>query len=164
MSNYDCKGCKHRTNHTDEGFKFCSGCDRSYLGADSGYHADRYEKEEAEMSMTDNEALQWFKGFYNCDCEREDFENTICADCNFPCRHGLPILRAISALEEIQQYRAIGTVSEFRELKEKATAKKPIETERNNLTVWDCSQCGNELYSGQKFCDECGNAIADEFE
>ena len=28
------------------------------------------------------------------------------------------------ALEEIQQYRAIGTVSEFRELKEKATAKQ----------------------------------------
>lgn len=51
MSNYDCKGCKHRTNHTDEGFKFCSGCDRAYGGADRGYHADRYEKEEAEISM-----------------------------------------------------------------------------------------------------------------
>jgi hypothetical protein len=69
------------------------------------------------MSMTESEALQWFKGFYNGDCERKDFEDTICADCNFPCRHGLPILRAISALEEIQQYKAIGTVSEFRENK-----------------------------------------------
>ena len=66
--------------------------------------------------------------------------------------------------EELKQYRAIGTVSEFRQLKEKATAKNPIEAERNNLTVWDCPQCGNELYSGQKFCDECGKAIADEFE
>ena len=30
---------------------------------------------------------------------------------------------SIKALEEIQQYRAIGTVSEFRELKEKATER-----------------------------------------
>ena len=75
--------------------------------------------EERRMSMTESEALEWFKGFYNADCEREDFENTICADCMFPCRHGVPILRAISALEEVQQLHAIGTVSEFRELKEK---------------------------------------------
>ena len=37
--------------------------------------------------MTESEALEWLKGFYNGDCEREDFEDTICADCNFPCRH-----------------------------------------------------------------------------
>ena len=74
------------------------------------------------------------------------------------------VLKCDELGREVEEYRAIGTVSEFRELKEKATAKKPIESERNNLTVWDCPQCGNELYSGQKFCDECGKAIADEFD
>lgn len=52
------------------------------------------------MSMTESEALEWFKGFYNADCEREDFEDAICADCMFPCIHGVPVLRAISALEK----------------------------------------------------------------
>lgn len=33
---------------------------------------------------------------------------------------------AISALEEIQKYRAIGTVEEFREAREGETPKKPI--------------------------------------
>lgn len=31
---------------------------------------------------------------------------------------------AIQALEEIQQYRAIGTIEEFKDLKEKSVAKK----------------------------------------
>lgn len=89
------------------------------------------------MSMTESEAKEWFKGFYNGDCERENFEDTICADCNFPCRHGMPILRAISALEEIQQYRAIGTVEELRELKENRDCKNCA-----GCTVWKCD-CAN---------------------
>lgn len=105
------------------------------------------------MSMTDNEALEWFKGFYNADCEREDFENTICADCNFPCRHGLPILRAISALEEIQQYRAIGTASEFAELKEKATAKSPTYQGEHEK----CPTCGSFCIG--EYCIKCGQMI-----
>lgn len=60
---------------------------------------------------------------------------------------------AISALEEVQQYRAIGTVSEFRELKEKATAKKPIETD------WlRCPNCNATLFLGEKHCI-CGQKL-----
>lgn len=33
---------------------------------------------------------------------------------------------AIQALEELQQYRAIGTIEEFKDLKEKSVAKKPV--------------------------------------
>ena len=54
--------------------------------------------------------------------------------------NGVEILKAI---DELEQYRAIGTVPELRELKEKATAKKPIESKRNNLTVFDCPQCNS---------------------
>lgn len=39
-------------------------------------------------------------------------------------RHNAPYEEAIQALEEIQQYRAIGTVDEFKALKEKSVAKK----------------------------------------
>ena len=49
---------------------------------------------------------------------------------------------AEKALEELNQYRAIGTVSEFRELKEKATAKKVI------IKPWNpakCPSCGASL-------------------
>ena len=61
--------------------------------------------------------------------------------------------------EEIQQYRAIGTVSEFRELKEKATAKKPIKTYYSGMPTFLCPVCEEEVCEGQKFCDECGQAV-----
>ena len=49
---------------------------------------------------------------------------------------------SIAALEEIQQYRAIGTEEEFRELKEKATAKKVIKLEGNGYYDYKCPICG----------------------
>ena len=45
--------------------------------------------------------------------------------------------RALSALREIQQYRAIGAVEECREARERQRAKKPIKTP-------DCSDCKKE--------------------
>lgn len=71
---------------------------------------------------------------------------------------------AKDCLKEIQKYRAIGTVEEFKALKEKSVAKKPIERERNYLAVFDCPTCNAELYSGQRYCDECGQAILDDYE
>lgn len=102
------------------------------------------------MSMTVEEALQWFKGFYNGNCEREDFENTICADCNFPCRHGLPILRAISALEEIQQYR------EYREIFESHFTEDALKlfSDKEEFSKW--------LERGKwiaKKCDELSRGV-----
>ena len=97
---------------------------------------------------------------------------------------------AIKALEEIQQYRAIGTVEECREAREKQRGKKPIlcmnevsgmfvdyadghgeyKTQMNNW--WRCPCC-NEVVGQRvivhkhihdqrkkKFCEKCGQAIS----
>lgn len=59
---------------------------------------------------------------------------------------------AIQALEEIQQYRAIGTIEEFKDLKEKAEAKKPI---LNNPKI-------DEFYVKEaKLCPSCHSYIND---
>ena len=72
---------------------------------------------------------------------------------------------AIQALKEIQQYRATGTVEEFKALKEKSVAKKPI---RNDLCT--CPSCGthNEIIKKRRntvafdtvYCWHCGQAIS----
>lgn len=51
------------------------------------------------------------------------------------------------AIDELKQYRAIGTVSEFRELKEKATAKKPID----HFDFSPCPKCGSTETLGDGF-------------
>lgn len=65
----------------------------------------------------------------------------------------------IDLLEKLEQYRAIGTVEEFKALKEKAEVKKPIQ-----LDKWgeyhECPVCGksSENSYGCKYlyCPNCG--------
>lgn len=52
---------------------------------------------------------------------------------------------AIKALEEIQQYRAIGTVEECREARERQMAKKPIL---------------DTIYHQQYYCPNCEDFLA----
>ena len=66
--------------------------------------------------------------------------------CRDNCMHGTEYCAysmAIKALEEIQEYRAIGTVKEFKALKEKA---KPMKVKGISLThegrVGNCPTCG----------------------
>ncbi len=93
---------------------------------------------------------------------------------------------AIEALEEIQQYRAIGTVEECREAREKQTPKRPVwkkgrsiickdyadghgEVEENKWADWVCPNCGwfvGEQYIPRRhnqqksnYCSRCGQAI-----
>lgn len=64
--------------------------------------------------------------------------------------------------DELKQYRAIGTVSEFQQLKEKATAKKPVKrTDNDGYVEFYCPNCDAHLFfdEEQKFCNECGQAI-----
>lgn len=70
---------------------------------------------------------------------------------------------AINALEEIQQYRAIGTVEECREAKEKQRVKQVIlygDCEDGKLI---CPSCNEDLWDlrecGFDFCPYCGQAI-----
>lgn len=82
---------------------------------------------------------------------------------------------AISALKEIQQYRAIGTVEECREAREKQIPRKPVcKPKPYNESVgfndeWFCPSCGAYIgyfYEGMdepeqmEYCNECGQHIA----
>lgn len=67
---------------------------------------------------------------------------------------------AIKALEEIKQYRAIGTIEEFKALKEKS---EPKELEEHNFQDevhhYLCPSCRSIVSYNQNYCDECGQAL-----
>lgn len=62
-------------------------------------------------------------------------------------------------VDKWKQYKAIGTVEECRDAVERMKPKGFIQTEKFNTTMWQCPICYSELYSGQNYCDECGNLI-----
>lgn len=74
---------------------------------------------------------------------------------------------AIQALKEIREYRAIGTVEEFKTLKEKNEPTKPefMHNRSDIVSVWKC-QCGNIFQTKHKegildgtdvnYCCKCG--------
>lgn len=75
---------------------------------------------------------------------------------------------AIKALEEIQKYRAIGTVEECREAAEKQMPKKPDyegDGYADGHIVYDtwicpcCGKCYEVDFDDYKYCPECGQAI-----
>lgn len=66
---------------------------------------------------------------------------------------------AIKALEEIQQYRAIGTVEECREARERQIPKKLI-----HGGLYACPNCHTVMLQGAfeakgKCCKECGQVL-----
>lgn len=66
---------------------------------------------------------------------------------------------AIKALEEIQQYRAIGAVEECREARERQIPKKPIHD-----GLYACPNCHTIMLQGTfeargKCCKECGQVL-----
>ena len=74
---------------------------------------------------------------------------------------------AINALEEIKQYRAVGTVEECREARErkkrgKVNNRTPLRDLNGNLyTVrGDCPNCGNiGLLLNTDYCNACGQKL-----
>ena len=67
---------------------------------------------------------------------------------------------AIATLEEIQQYRAIGTVEEFKALKEKSEPKKgiPYSSVKNHKFV-ECPNCHKDMDLYYDFCQYCAQAV-----
>lgn len=76
---------------------------------------------------------------------------------------------AIKALEEVQQYRKIGTVEECREAVEKQTAKKPTLIDYKKYAnfvdnadflqdAYWCPNCKQVVGSGS-FCRDCGQKL-----
>ena len=72
---------------------------------------------------------------------------------------------ALECMEEVEQYRALGTVEELKEAREKQIPKKPIEKkvlimdEQEIVNV--CPVCESEigLLNGQPYCECCGQRI-----
>lgn len=71
------------------------------------------------------------------------------------CENILRLKTAISALEELQQYRQIGTPEECREARERQQAKAAI-----NNNGFHCPCCGGIFkYGRDAYCSRCGQAI-----
>lgn len=76
------------------------------------------------------------------------------------------IKTAIKALEEVQKYKALGTVDELKALKEKSGPKKPIYKFEypDGTRFFDCPVCGvyvmhlREQYE-VKYCNNCGQRL-----
>lgn len=71
---------------------------------------------------------------------------------------------AISALEEIQQYRKIGTVDECRATVEKQIPKKPIKNRKQEIrytSAYSCPNCGRSFTGTRiaEYCYHCGQKL-----
>ncbi len=63
--------------------------------------------------------------------------------------------QSANVVGKLADYEDIGTVSEFRELKEKATAVKALVARYG----WDCPCCGTFHSINGKYCSKCGQAV-----
>ena len=113
--------------------------------------------------MTVQEAIEKMKEKF-C-CEKEP-----CKFCRDACMYGenhCEVDMAIQALEEVEQYRALGTVEELKEAREKQVAKKPekLGKERSiENSYWIKCECGAISLAdikthNQMYCSECGQLM-----
>ena len=130
--------------------------------------------------MTENETLKIATHCLGVQAEQEVCEECdIYGNCHTDCKDAAVV--AIKALEEIQQYREIGTVEECREAVEKQKPKAPKDSlkiepviDENgayvdaDVTVYLlCPNCGELVGMDEdidRFCRECGQAILREGE
>lgn len=112
--------------------------------------------------MIENEAIARFKS-----CQENAGK---CEKCRFYSCCGIYDMEdaAIKALEEVQQYRQIGTVEECREAVEKQNSKNPDyegDGYSNGQLVYDtwvCPCCGHHYevdYDDYDYCPKCGQHI-----
>lgn len=63
---------------------------------------------------------------------------------------------AISALQELQEYKKFGTLEEIREAMERKKALEPSPMLGIFGKVYECKECGNELEMHSMYCPFCG--------
>ena len=96
----------------------------------------------------------------------EDFLSTNSDANDKECRKNIDILTKINkVLEEVQQYRAIGTPEECRSAVEKQIPKKPVEMKPTDKLLngyFACPMCGGwvgmDEYSNE-YCGCCGQKL-----
>ena len=106
--------------------------------------------------MNKNEAIEYLQGRYLAVGSRVNPPKEECE------RHNEVVDMAIKALEEVQQYRTIGTPEECRAAVEKQKTRKPHKNVEKFGGVW-CA-CGKYLgkeYFVDKptYCSDCGQKI-----
>lgn len=117
--------------------------------------------------MTPEGTIELLRGIQN---KKVDYAEMVCApafaygyEYVYPEPEDYAIEEAIKALNEIQQYREIGTVEECREAVEKQRAKKPKELD-TEYGYFICGNCGGAIaytddFKSHKYCLNCGQAI-----
>lgn len=68
----------------------------------------------------------------------------------------------VKALNEVQEYRKLGTVEYFKELKERDTAKEIIEEYSFQVPYYKCPVCERLVSMCDDFCDNCGQRLESE--
>ena len=117
------------------------------------------KREMQKITMTEKESID-----ISIHCLGVQAEQEVCEECpvyhedGLACREAARV--AIKALEEIQQYREIGTVEECRKAREKQKPKK-ARFYSWSLYCPDCGQLvGNRRFKWENnFCRNCGRPI-----
>ena len=107
--------------------------------------------------MTVQEAIKYVVKEVCEDCCGSDEPMGDCKTC------GVKI--ALECMQEVEQYRALGTVEELKEAREKQVAKKikvcktPNTSFGKARTYYVCPNCGAKMCCDWKHCFECGQAL-----
>ena len=121
--------------------------------------------------MTEQEAKDVLEAYMKCEKRKnnlvyEEKCNNDCDNCELCYEKGTvgehkeAVEMAIKALEEIKQYRTIGTLEECREAVEKQTDEKPTAV----LGIfggkeYECKNCGSDVCYGDEYCLWCGQKL-----
>ena len=130
--------------------------------------------------MTEQEAKDVLEAYMKCEKRKnnlvyEEKCNNDCDNCELCYEKGTvgehkeAVEMAIKALEEIKQYRTIGTPDECRAAVEKQKAKKPtlidykkymdvVENAKFLRGAYWCPNCSHVVRSGA-YCDDCGQKL-----
>ena len=123
--------------------------------------------------MTEQEAKDVLEAYMKCEKRKnnlvyEEKCNNDCDNCELCYEKGTvgehkeAVEMAIKALEEIKQYRTIGTPDECRAAVEKQKERKPIKYDKMALWDYACPKCGEPLIKTNyeyKYCDMCGQKL-----
>lgn len=69
-------------------------------------------------------------------------------------------LAQIAAMQmKLKEYKSIGTIEEFKVLKDKAEPKKAIFDNEDGWEAYICPSCGKTVGEHQNYCWNCGQAF-----